>query len=113
MMAHWWCRTVPQNKVQHRDKYFTLLGFTALTGEPVLCVIIIAGIQQKLNVESGIDSFVTNTFGNVTDSDSDNFDMNFDPGKFFSGASTYRFLDKDIPCMVRWTPKWSITSDHC
>ena len=43
--------TIPQNKVQNTDKHFTLLGFTALTGEPVHCVIIIAGSQQKLNIE--------------------------------------------------------------
>jgi len=100
--------TVPQNKVQHTDKHFTLLGFTALTGEPVLCVIIIAGIQEKLNVESGIDPFVTETFGDA--SDKDYFDRNFGPGKLFPGGPTCTFLGKDIPCMVRWTPKGSITS---
>ena len=58
--------TVPQNKVQHTDKHFTLLGFTALTGDPVLCLIIIAGVQESLSVESGIDPFVTQTYGDVT-----------------------------------------------
>ena len=73
------------------------------------CVIIIAGVQQKLNVESGIDPFVTETFGNATDSDY--FDRNFGPGKLFPGGPTCRFLGKDIPCMVRWTPEGSITSE--
>ena len=36
--------THAQNKVQHTDKYFTLLGFTALTGEHVLCLVILTGV---------------------------------------------------------------------
>ena len=47
--------THSQNKVQHTDKHFTLLGFIALTGEPVLCLVILAGVQEILSVESGID----------------------------------------------------------
>jgi hypothetical protein len=98
-----------QNKVQHTDKHFTLLGFTALTGEPVLCLVIIAGVKETLAVESGIDPFVTETFGDA--SDKDYFDKNFGPGKLFPGGPTCKFLNKDIPCMVRWTPKGSITSE--
>ena len=100
--------TCPQNKVQHTDKHFTLLGFTALNGEPVLCLVILAGVRETLNVESGIDPFVTETFGEATDTDY--FDKNFGPGKLFPGGPTCRFQNKDIPCMVRWTPKGSITS---
>ena len=100
--------TCPQNKVQHTDKHFTLLGFTALNGEPVLCLVILAGVRETLNVESGIDPFVTKTFGEATDTDY--FDKNFGPGKLFPGGPTCRFQNKDIPCMVRWTPKGSITS---
>ena len=99
---------VPQNKVQHTDKHFTLLGFTALTGDPVLCLVIIAGVREKLDVESGIDPFVTQTHGDA--SDKDYFDRNFGPGKLFPGGPTCKFLGKDIPCMVRWSPKGSITS---
>ena len=40
--------TVPQYKVQHRDNHFTLLGFTALSGDPILCVIIISGADNTL-----------------------------------------------------------------
>jgi len=100
--------SVPQNKVQHTDKHFTLLGFTALSGEPVLCLVIIAGVQESLAVESGIDPFVTETHGDA--SDKDYFDRNFDPGKLFPGGPTCKFLGHDIPCMVRWSPKGSITS---
>ena len=47
--------TIPNNKVSHNDQHFTVLGFTALTGEPVLCVVIIAGVTQAFEVEMGID----------------------------------------------------------
>ena len=40
--------TVPQNKVEHRKSHFTLLGFTSLSGDPVLCVVIMAGVRGKL-----------------------------------------------------------------
>ena len=36
--------------------HFTCLGFTSLSGEAVLCAIIIAGINQVYEVEVGIDS---------------------------------------------------------
>jgi len=47
--------TIPYNKASHNDRHFTLLGFTALTGEPVLCVVIISGILKAFEVEMGID----------------------------------------------------------
>ena len=100
--------THAQNKVQHTDKHFTLLGFTALTGEPVLCLVIFAGVQEALSLESGINPFVTQTYGDA--SDDDYFDRNYGPGKLFPGGPTCKFQGKEIPCMVRWTPKGSITS---
>ena len=47
--------TVPQNKVQHRDSHFTLLGFTALSGDPVLCVIVMAGKKENFGIETAIN----------------------------------------------------------
>ena len=39
-------RGIPSNKSSYNDQYFTCLGFTALTGEPVLCVLsIVSGIM--------------------------------------------------------------------
>ena len=39
----------------HNDCHFTLLGFTALDGSPVFCVIIIAGIKQMYVIQTGLD----------------------------------------------------------
>ena len=32
-----------------------MLGFTALYGQPVMCLVIISGVQEKWEVETGID----------------------------------------------------------
>ena len=47
--------TIPQVKVQHKEQHFTLLGFTALDGSSVLCLIVIAGVKGHLQTETGID----------------------------------------------------------
>ena len=47
--------TVPQNKVSHNDQHFTVLGFTTLDSSSVLCMVIIAVVQQKFEVETGLD----------------------------------------------------------
>ena len=62
------CRkgSVPQVKVQHSERHFTLLGFTALNGEPVLCLIIVSGVREHLNIETGID-YTKETIGDATD----------------------------------------------
>jgi len=64
----WAKGTIPQIKVQHTEKYFTLLSFTAISGEVVLCLIIISGTREHLNIETGIDPTKITT-GDVTDSD--------------------------------------------
>ena len=45
---------------------------------------IIAGVQEALNVESGIDPFVTETYGETPDKDY--FDKIFGPGELFPGG---------------------------
>ena len=98
---------IPQVKVQHSERHFTLLGFTALSGEPVLCLIIISGVREHLNIETGIDP-TKPILGDVND---ENFiEQNFGPDKLFPGGPTCQFNGKEIPCMVRWSPKGSITS---
>ena len=56
----------PKEQVQHNEKHFTFLGFTALSKEPVLCLIIIADVREELSVETGIDPVAVTT-GGVTD----------------------------------------------
>jgi len=73
----------------------------------VLCLVILAGVREELSVETGIDPIAI-TMGDVTDDDF--FDKNFGPGKLYPGGPTCVFKGVEIPCMVRWSPKGSITS---
>ena len=100
--------TIPQTKVQHTENHFTLICFTALSGEAVLCLIIVSGTREHLNIETGIDP-TKHTTGDVTDSDF--IDKNFGKDKVFPGGPSYNFRGKTIPCMVRWSAKGGITSE--
>jgi len=42
-----------------KDTHFTILGFTAATGEPGMCAIIFAGEELKLMMVQGLEPFVT------------------------------------------------------
>ena len=99
--------TVPQNKVSHNDRHFTVLGFTALDGSPVLCMVIIAGVQQKYEVETGLD-IEAEMVGDPTDKDF--FERNRGKGKMYPMGPECIFRGKTIPCLVRWSPSGSITS---
>ena len=98
---------VPQNKSSINDRHFTLLGFTALTGEPVLCVVIIAGVIEAYEVETGIDIDAPVT---GDPSDKDYFANNTGKGKLFPKGPECHFNGKTVPCLVRWSPSGSITS---
>ena len=100
--------SIPKEQASHTDKHFTLLGFTALSGEPVLCLIIIAGIKQMYEIETGIDIDAT-PIGDPNNSDY--FVNNRGKGKLFPMGPDCVFNGKTIPCMVRWSQSGSITSD--
>ena len=99
---------IPQLKASIKDRHFTLLGFTALSGEPVMCLLILAGVEEKMEVEMGIDLIVP-TFGSVDDDDY--FEKNSGKGKIFPMGPECDFRGTKVPCMVRWSKKGSITSE--
>ena len=96
-----------QNKSSINDQHFTVLGFTALTGEPVLCMIIVAGVIEAYEVETGIDIDAP-VIGDPTDKDY--FQNNAGKGKLFPKGPDCIFNGKTVPCLVRWSPSGSITS---
>ena len=98
----------PQKKINVKDKHFTLLGLTALNGDPVMCVIIFAGKREQAVVETGMDVFAEEE-GEV--SDEDFLNKNSGPNKRFPGGPTCSFQGKDIPCLTQWSPKGSITGE--
>ena len=46
---------VPMKKISSNSKKFTLIGLTALTGEPVICILIIEGKRPNPSIEARID----------------------------------------------------------
>ena len=48
---------VGQRKISTKNKHYTLLGLTLLTGRPLMCVVIMAGDKPKPEVETKIDIF--------------------------------------------------------
>ena len=100
---------IPQIKASHsNERHFTTLGFTSLSGEPVLCLVIIAGVKEMYEIETGIDIEADET-GHP--SDPDYFEKNRGKGRMFPTGPECVFQGKTIPCLVRWSPNGSITSD--
>ncbi len=71
---------IPQNQASSNDKHFTVLGFTALNGKPVMCLVVIAGVHEKFEVECGINPDATEVGSR---SDPDFFSKNQGKGKLF------------------------------
>ena len=66
-------------KSSHKDGRFTLIGLTAATGDPVMCIIIFAA--EELSFEQRMGSDICIPFDNTK-----NIRENFGPGKRFSGG---------------------------
>jgi hypothetical protein len=101
-----------------KDRKFTVLGLTALTGEPVMCVIIIEGSKGNLLLETGIDMdqiehIDIDSYEDAAASTEYNTDFllnNSGPGKLFPGGPTCHFKGKEIQSMVRFTESGGINS---
>jgi hypothetical protein len=93
------------------DLHFTVLTFTAGTGEPIMCSIILKsekliediplgwsmGVDMSKNIETGETTVET-------------YRKNYDNGAMIGGP-VCRFNGKEIPCFVCCSPNASITSD--
>ena len=99
---------VPMKKISTNNKKFTLIGLTALTGEPVMCVLIIEGKRPNPSIEAGIDIRVSPT-GSF--SDNDFLLKNCGNGKYFPGGPECTFRGKKVPAFIRWHESASITSE--
>ena len=47
--------SAPKKMSSNQDKHFTLLGFTTLNGEPIVCVATLSCMDQNPCVEVGVD----------------------------------------------------------
>ena len=99
---------VAQEKASTHSHKFTMIGFTALTGDPVMCVLIFEGKRPNGSIEAGIDFTIK---PNGSPSDPDYVEINSGAGKYFPGAPVYNFKGKMVPAVVRWHESASITSD--
>ena len=53
---HLWERNfTPQSKTSNKDKCFTLMGLTTLTGKPLMCCVIFKGKKYCSRTENEID----------------------------------------------------------
>ena len=86
----------PQQKVSLKDKHYTVLGPTALTGEPVMCVVIFSGKKKNVLWELGLD-LEAETEGDVRDDDF--VQKNSGKGKLFLMGAICKYKGKDVPCL--------------
>ena len=88
--------TVSQQKINIKDKHYTVLVLTTLAGNPVMCIVIFAGETPCTLVETGLD-LKAETEGNPDNADL--FFKNSGPGKRFPGGPTCNFRGVDIQCL--------------
>lgn len=92
--------------VSTRYNHFTVLGVTSLSGEPVLCVVIIAGKKGELPIATGLDwSVLDEEFDdNIEDGKQfEYFQNNRGEGNLFPEGPVCNYKGKDIPCFVAFS----------
>ena len=101
-------RMTPQKSINVKCKQWNLLGLTSLAGDAIMYILIFTGVHPQAVMETGMDIFVEQV-GEV--SDEFYFNENRGSGERYPGEPTYNFQRKDTPCLIRWIPKGSITSE--
>lgn len=101
--------SVPYARASHVEKRFTMIGLTALDGTPVLCVLILQGVNKDLSIETGIDITV-DPKGRPEDGDT-YFFQNTGVGNYFPGPPVCQYRGKTIPALIRWNESATITSE--
>jgi hypothetical protein len=93
----------PQQRAATKDCHFTVLGFTAANGEPIMCAIIFAAKSMKQEWTLGFDPFVE-WIG-----DESEIEKNIGFGKAMPGGPECMFRGKCIPCFCCSSENGSIT----
>jgi hypothetical protein len=97
-----------------RDKRFTCLGLTLLSGEPLMCVIIVDSKQEDLLVRTGVDYSCQEVQESSSNENQDEYDYlinNLGKGKQYPGGPSCFYEGKEIPCMVEFTPGGSMSGE--
>ena len=87
------------------DAHFTVLGFTAATGEPVMCAIIFPGHELTSEQHLGVDIQFPMVDGDFS------MRANSGSGKRFPGGPKCSFQGKEVPAFICCSPKGGITSE--
>jgi len=83
------------------------MGLTLLSGDPVMCILIIAGKKPSALVELRINNDATMV---GKEGDEDFFENNCGKDKLFPGGPTCEVRGKTVPCFIRWNEKGGMTS---
>jgi len=95
----------PQQRAATKDCHFTILGFTAASGDPIMCAIIFAAKTMKSEWVLGFDPFVE-WIG-----EENNVEENMGEGKAMPGGPQVMFRGKNVPCFCCNSENGSITGD--
>lgn len=95
--------SLPSSKASSR---FTVLGVTAATGEPLMCIVIMAAKEVVPREAMGFDHLAENPY----DPDKP-LKENEGPGKALPGLPTCEFRGKQVPGFLAFSPSGSVTSE--
>jgi hypothetical protein len=102
-----------KQKASKKEKHFTCLGLTLLSGELLMCVVIVDGKVDDLLIRTIVDiqsrSYKTGELKESTDK-YDHLLDNMGPGHQYPGDLTCSYNGKNIPCMVAFNPGGGITA---
>jgi hypothetical protein len=117
----------PKTLSTKRDKHFTCLGLTLLSGEPLMCVVIVDAKREDLLVRTGNDVLcdeipvpcsTTNDPREEGEEkekpEEDEFthlENNLGKGKQYPGGPVCTYKNITIPCLVEFTPGGGMTAD--
>lgn len=93
--------TTSRRRSTKKSKRYTIIPLVSLSGQAVMCVLIIDGVERNSFVESGVDIFQVDESILQDDISTDEFVANYGKGKAFPGGPDCHFRGKTIPCMVR------------
>jgi hypothetical protein len=94
-------------KATKRDKRFTCLGLTLLSGEPLMCVILVDSTKEDLLIKTGVDFNSKEIENSVESQVQDEYDYlinNLGKGKQYPGGPSCYYEGQEIPCMVEFAP---------
>ena len=105
--------TVSYQTATKKSKHFTLMGLTNLAGRAVCCIVIVEGLEFKLDIMTGIDDNISPIdLCNEEEMSIDNLRKyvrkNIGKGKSQPCGPTCLYKGQEVPCIVQFTPKGSM-----